>query len=56
MPPQGAGAQSPAGGRPLGPGKGERTIHALLDSGRPPFDRDSYKILAKLVSRRKPTR
>jgi len=44
------------GWRYLGTAKSEADIHALLDSGRPPFDRDSYKILAKLVSRLQPIR
>jgi len=44
------------GWRYLGTAKSEADIHALLDGGRPPFDRDSYKILAKLVSRLQPIR
>lgn len=44
------------GWRYLGTAKSEADIHTLLDSGRPPFDRDSYKILAKLVSRLQPIR
>lgn len=45
-----------AGWRYLGTVKSEEDIHALLASGRPPFDRDTYKILAKHVGRMKPLR
>lgn len=42
------------GWRYLGTVKSEEEIHTLLDHGRPPFDRDTYKILAKHVGRMKP--
>src|SRR6185369_1666567 len=44
------------GWRYLGTVKSEEDIHARLATGRPPFDRDTYKILAKHVGRMKPLR
>ncbi|MDP3539629.1 MAG: exonuclease domain-containing protein [Azonexus sp.] len=44
------------GWRYLGTAKREDELHALLDNVRPPFDRDTYKILAKFVSRMTPLR
>jgi len=42
------------GWRYLGTAKSDADIHALLDAGRPAFDRDTYKILAKHVGRMQP--
>lgn len=42
------------GWRYLGSARCEEEIHALLDAGRPQFDRDTYKILAKHVARMVP--
>ena len=42
------------GWRYLGTAKSEQDIHQLLDSGRPQFDRDTYKILAKYVAKMTP--
>ncbi len=40
--------------RYLGTARSDEEIHALLDGGRPVFDRDTYKILAKYVARMTP--
>jgi len=37
--------------RYLGTARSDEEIQALLDAGRPPFDRDTYKILAKHVAK-----
>ena len=37
--------------RYLGTAQSDEEIQALLDAGRPPFDRDTYKILAKHVAK-----
>ena len=42
--------------RYLGTAKCDEDIHRLLEAPRPPFDRDIYKILAKLVGRMQPIR
>ena len=42
------------GWRYLGTARSDEELHALLDAGRPPFDRDSYKMLAKYVGRMVP--
>ena len=42
------------GWRYLGTAKNEAEVHALLEDGRPQFDRDTYKILAKVVGRMVP--
>jgi DNA polymerase-3 subunit epsilon len=39
------------GWRYLGTAKSEEELHSLLDCVRPPFDRDTYKILAKHVGK-----
>ena len=39
------------GWRYLGTAKSDEEIYALLDAGRPQFDRDTYKILAKYVGK-----
>jgi DNA polymerase-3 subunit epsilon len=44
------------GWRYLGTASSDDEIHALLDASRPPFDRDTYKILAKVASRMVPLR
>ncbi|MBI2277871.1 MAG: 3'-5' exoribonuclease [Dechloromonas sp.] len=44
------------GWRYLGTVNSEADIHARLATSRPPFDRDTYKILAKHVGRMKPLR
>lgn len=45
-----------AGWRYLGTVNSEEDMHALLATSRPPFDRDTYKILAKHVGRMTPLR
>lgn len=42
------------GWRYLGTVKSEAEIDALLDAGRPPFERDTYKILAKYIGKMVP--
>jgi len=42
------------GWRYLGTARSEDDIRTLLESGRPAFDRDTYKILSKYVSRMQP--
>ena len=37
--------------RYLGTARSDEELQALLDAGRPPFDRDTYKILAKHVAK-----
>ena len=39
------------GWRYLGSARHDEQVFSLLDAGRPPFDRDTYKILAKYVGR-----
>ncbi len=39
------------GWRYLGTARSDEELHALLDAGRPRFDRDTYRILAKNVTR-----
>jgi DNA polymerase-3 subunit epsilon len=42
------------GWRYLGTAKSDQDVHQLLDTGRPQFDRDTYRILAKHVARMQP--
>ena len=37
--------------RYLGTARSDEELHALLDAGRPRFDRDTYKILAKHMAK-----
>ena len=42
------------GWRYLGTAKSEEDVHALLEAGRPAFDRDTYKILVKYLGKMLP--
>ncbi len=44
------------GWRYLGTARNEAELHALRETARPPFDRDIYKLLVKLVGRLQPLR